>query len=62
MGPLKEKRKTRVGDYRIIFMICGECRSQQLERFMKTKCQFCDQVHDETVVFFAMGRRSTIYK
>jgi len=40
-GPLKDKRKTRIGTYRIVFTICEECRKEQFDTFTKTMSILC---------------------
>ena len=62
VGPLKDKRKTRVGKYRIIFIVCEECRKEQFETFTKKPCKFCAYVEDKTVVFFNARKRSASYR
>lgn len=61
-GPFKDKRKTRVGGYRIIFKTCEECRREQSETFLRNPCAFCSQVQDDTIVFLNVKKRAVSYR
>lgn len=56
---LAGKHKRRVGDYRIVLAICGECR--KLGHTRVNRCTFCEEVGDNTLVLFDVGHRSSIY-
>ncbi|MCJ7506159.1 hypothetical protein MUP05_06800 [Candidatus Bathyarchaeota archaeon] len=48
-GHYRVKRKRRVGDDRIIFVVCKQCR--QLGHTAINGCPKCSGIKDETVVF-----------
>ena len=58
MYDLKGKREYRVGDYRIIFAICEECRTKRLEQF--NGCKDCKKHGRNDVILFDVGHRSRI--
>jgi mRNA-degrading endonuclease RelE of RelBE toxin-antitoxin system len=58
-GEFRGKRSNRTGDARFIFAVCKECRELGHTKF--NSCANCDELLDETVVFFAAGKRENIY-
>ena len=48
-GLWRGKRKERVGDDRITFVVCKQCR--KLGHQMFNRCGDCDDTPDETVIF-----------
>jgi len=55
---LKGKREYRVGDYRIIFAICEECRAKRFERF--NGCSDCKRHGRNDLILFDVGHRGRI--
>lgn len=51
-GRYRGKRKRRVGDDRLIFAVCKQCREAG-HRAMNG-CSMCDELKDETVFFFTI--------
>jgi hypothetical protein len=58
-GSLHTKRSMREGSFRIIFIICEECR--KLSHQKENGCTFCEQMSDKTVIFVETGLRGGIY-
>ncbi len=58
-GPLKGKRKHRVGNLRIVFAICEECR--ELGHDSINNCVDCDNMPDNALKVFDAGFRGAIY-
>ena len=59
-GDLAGKRKLRLGNFRIVFAMCGECR--QTEHIQANDCEFCDETNDRTIVFFDVDLRRKAYE
>ena len=59
-GPLPGKRKLRVGDFRIVFAMCAECR--QTGHTQANDCEFCNETDDRTIVFFDVDLRQKVYE
>lgn len=59
-GNLKGKRKKRIGDIRITFAYCKECRENGHECF--NMCVDCDKLNNEIIKFFDVNWRGKIYK
>jgi len=57
---LKGKREYRVGDYRVVFAICEECRAQKFEQF--NGCKDCHNRGRNDIILFDVGHRGRIYK
>ena len=54
---LKGCRSARIGrNFRIIFVICAECRQEPACEFC-----FCDDLADETVIFLTVGPHEQAY-
>ena len=51
-GLWQGKRKRRVGDDRITFVVCKQCRD--LGHQMFNQCSDCDDTPDETVIFVSI--------
>lgn len=51
-GLWRGKRKYRVGDDRITFVVCKQCRDLGHEAF--NQCNNCDDTPDETVIFVSI--------
>lgn len=52
-GELRGKRKMRVGDCRIIFSICEECRKLGYVRI--NRCIDCESQTDDTIKFLTLN-------
>ena len=59
-GPLAGKRKLRLGNFRIIFAMCAECR--QTGHVQANDCEFCNETDDRTIVFFDVDLRRKVYE
>jgi mRNA-degrading endonuclease RelE of RelBE toxin-antitoxin system len=59
IGDLKGKWKVRVGDYRMPYAYCEDCKLKHYERF--NECFGCDSKSSNTVVFFDAFHRSKGY-
>ena len=59
-GPLAGKRKLRVGDFRIVFAMCAECR--ETGHIHMNDCEFCCEASDRTIVFFDAQLRRKAYR
>lgn len=58
-GELRGKRKMRVGDCRVIFSICEECRKLGYTRI--NRCIDCESQTDDTIKFFNIELRPRAY-
>ena len=58
--PLKGKRDYRIGDYRIIFAICEECRRENWVEF--NRCSECKKHGRNDFILFDAGHRGRIYQ
>jgi mRNA-degrading endonuclease RelE of RelBE toxin-antitoxin system len=56
----KGKRIHRVGDYRIIFAICEECR--KLGFTVIVRCKDCKKHGSNHVILFSVSHRAIAYK
>jgi len=56
----KGKRIFRVGNYRIIFAICEECKKFRFNESIR--CKGCKKHGSSDVMLFAVSHRSIIYK
>lgn len=59
-GKLKGRRKHRMGDLRIVFAICEECR--ELGHHTINNCIDCDDLPKNGLKIFDIGLRGAIYK
>jgi mRNA-degrading endonuclease RelE of RelBE toxin-antitoxin system len=59
-GKLKGKRSLRVGNYRIIFAICEECRKENYVQLIG--CKDCKKHGRNDVIMFTCGPRSKVYE
>jgi mRNA-degrading endonuclease RelE of RelBE toxin-antitoxin system len=57
--PHEGKRRFRVGDYRVLFTICGECRQSGFQ--LAVKCEGCPGRADKTVTLREVAHRSRVY-
>jgi hypothetical protein len=57
---LKGKRDYRVGDYRIVFAICEECRRESWVQF--NRCADCKKHGRNDFILFDVGHRGKIYE
>ena len=48
-GRYKGKREARVGNDRLLYIVCEQCRDLQHMNF--NGCRECNQIKDETVIF-----------
>lgn len=56
-GDFKGKRRIRVGDYRLIYAPCDDCRKKGYERF--NNCYGCDSMPSNAIVYFDVLHRSS---
>ena len=54
-GQWKGKRKLRVGDYRVVFIICEEC--QRLNHKTYNRCKDCGSIPPNTIIIVDLIRR-----
>jgi mRNA-degrading endonuclease RelE of RelBE toxin-antitoxin system len=59
IADLKGKWKMRVGDYRMLYAYCEDCKQKRYERF--NQCFDCDTKNDSPIVFFDVLHRSKAY-
>ncbi len=59
LDPQGPGRIARVGDHRIIYRYCKDCR--QIGAYKKVKCVDCAQCADETVKAFTFDDRDIVY-
>ena len=59
IGDLKGKWKARVGDYRMPYAYCEDCKLEHYERF--NECFGCGSKSNNTIVFFDAFHRSKGY-
>ncbi|MGB9694343.1 MAG: type II toxin-antitoxin system RelE family toxin [Caldisericaceae bacterium] len=57
---LKGKRSLRVGNYRIIFAICEECRKENYVQL--NGCKDCKKHGTNDIIMFTCGPRSKVYE
>jgi len=57
--PFLGKRSFRAGKYRIIFVICEECRMRKWQEY--NQCAKCLDRTDNSVVLFTVGLRKNVY-
>ncbi len=60
IGDLKGKWKMRVGDYRLIYAYCEDCRKYKHE--ILNECYRCFEKDDTNLVFFDVIHRSNDYE
>lgn len=56
----KGKRIVRVGDYRLVFAICEECRRFGFNALIK--CKDCKKHGSNNVILFSVSHRSISYR
>jgi mRNA-degrading endonuclease RelE of RelBE toxin-antitoxin system len=56
---LKGKRRIRVGDYRLIYAVCDDCRKKGYDRL--NQCYECGSKGNDAMVFFDIIHRSQGY-
>ena len=59
VADLKGKWKMRVGDYRMIYAYCEDCKQKRHERL--NQCLDCSAKNDNVIVFFDVLHRSKAY-
>jgi mRNA-degrading endonuclease RelE of RelBE toxin-antitoxin system len=59
IGDLKGKWKMRVGDYRLLYAYCKDCRAKGYERL--NECLECKSKDDTSIVYFDVIHRSDGY-
>jgi len=57
---LKGKRSFHVGDYRIVFALCEECRAEGFTQF--NGCKDCRRHGRNDLIIFDVGHRGRIYE
>ena len=57
--PFTGKRSFRIGKCRIIFAVCGECRSHHWQEH--NQCSECLSRPDRSIVLFTLGLRKNVY-
>lgn len=56
-GDFKGKHRVRVGDYRLIYEPCDDCRKKGYEE--NNKCFGCDSMPSNAIVYFDVLHRSS---
>jgi len=56
---LKGKRRVRIGDYRLIYAVCEECRKRGYIQF--NQCYNCESKEDNSIIFFDIIHRPKGY-
>jgi mRNA-degrading endonuclease RelE of RelBE toxin-antitoxin system len=56
---LKGKWKMKLGDYRLLYAYCKDCRTKSYERL--NRCVGCDSKDDNAIVYFDVIHRSDGY-
>ena len=56
---LKGKRRVKVGDYRLVYAVCEECRKKGYEKF--NNCYDCKSKPANSIIFFDVFHRSKGY-
>jgi len=56
---LKGKRRVKVGDYRLIYAVCEDCRKKGFTRF--NQCYECKSHGDDSLIYFDLIHRSQGY-
>lgn len=56
---LKGKRRIKVGDYRLIYAVCSDCRKKGYEKI--NQCYDCKLKGEDAMVFFDVFHRSKGY-
>jgi len=56
-GDFKGKHRIRVGDYRLIYAPCDDCRKKNYEKF--NNCFGCDSRQSNSIVYFDVLHRSS---
>lgn len=56
---LKGKRRVKVGDYRLVYAVCEECRKKGYENF--NGCYDCESKPVNSIIFFDVFHRSKGY-
>jgi len=59
VGDLKGKWKMKVGDYRLLFAYCEDCRAKGYERF--NQCYECKSKNNDAIIYFDVIHRSNGY-
>lgn len=57
VGDFKGKHRVRVGDYRLIYEPCNDCRKKEYEKF--NNCSECDSMPSNAIVYFDVLQRSS---
>lgn len=57
--PAKPFRRVRVGDRRLFYQYCKDCRLRGVEE--KTGCDDCEDTDDETIKLFDFDDRDNVY-
>ena len=52
---LKGKRRVRIGDYRLIYAVCLDCRQKGYTKF--NQCYDCKSHNDNSIVYFDVIHR-----
>lgn len=55
IADLKGKRKMRVGDYRLIYAVCKDCRAKEYEKI--NNCHKCESKKEDSIVYFDVIHR-----
>lgn len=58
-APLKGKRDYRIGDYRIVYAVCDECRKENW--IQMNGCSDCRKHGRSDFILFDVGHRGKIY-
>lgn len=52
-------RRMRVGKFRVIFIICGECRNKNIQT--RIGCKDCNTHSNSTIMLLSCDKRSVVY-
>ena len=56
---LKPQRTLRIGDWRLFFIYCKECREE--EHSMRWNCPNCGEIPNEAIVLVNLEKRENAY-
>ncbi len=59
IGDLKGKWKMRVGDYRLLYAYCEDCKAKHYEKF--NQCLDCETKDNDSIVYFDVIHREDGY-
>jgi mRNA-degrading endonuclease YafQ of YafQ-DinJ toxin-antitoxin module len=62
VGELKGLRSARITkSFRVIFSVCEECRSKNLQKLVGCSPSICEKMALKTIIFFTFGPHDKAY-